>query len=154
MIPTHLFILYDYQNQKKVYIISQMKKSVGDPKNHQYPSYVGMLAMREAVAEWYRNRFKVELNPETEVITLIGSKEGIAHIPLAFIDSGDYGLVPDPGYPVYKTAVLFAGGTPHLLPLLKENHYLPDLDQVPKEISQKSKLFFFNYPLTDPCISP
>ncbi|MCD6353596.1 MAG: LL-diaminopimelate aminotransferase [Proteobacteria bacterium] len=127
-------------------IISQMKKSIEDPKNHAYPSYIGMPEMRQAVAKWYQNRFKVKLDPETEVIILIGSKEGIAHLPLAFIDNGDYGLVPDPGYPVYKTSILFAGGIPHFLPLLKENHYLPDLDKVPQAIRNKSKLLFLNYP--------
>lgn len=127
-------------------IIAHMKQSLEVPQNHRYPSYVGMFALREAVAEWYQHRFQVKLDPEKEVLILIGSKEGIAHIPLAFIDSGDYGLVPDPGYPVYKTSILFAGGTPHFLPLLKENHYLPDLNQVPREIARKAKLIFLNYP--------
>jgi len=127
-------------------IISQMKKSIDDPKNHTYPSYVGMIEMRQAVAKWYQNRFNVNLNPETEVIILIGSKEGIAHLPLAFIDSGDYGLVPDPGYPVYKTSIQFAGGTPHFLPLLRENCYLPELDKISQTILEKSKLLFLNYP--------
>jgi len=127
-------------------IISQMSQSIQNPKTHRYPSYAGMLAMRQAAAEWFLHRFKVELDPEGEVITLIGSKEGIAHIPLAFIDSGDYGLVPDPGYPVYKTAILFAGGTPHLLPLLPQNRFLPDLGTIPQEIAHKAKLVFFNYP--------
>ena len=127
-------------------IISKMKKSLDNPENHRYPSYIGMSALRQAIAQWYLHRFNVKINPETEVIILIGSKEGIAHIPLAFINDGHYGLVPDPGYPVYKTAVLFAGGTPHLLPLLEENCFLPDLDQIPKKIAQKSRLFFLNYP--------
>jgi len=127
-------------------IVSQMNQSIQDPKTHRYPSYVGMLSMRQAAAEWFLHRFNVELNPASEVIILIGSKEGIAHIPLAFIDNGDYGLVPDPGYPVYKTAILFAGGTPHLLPLLQENRFLPDLGKIPQEIARKAKLLFFNYP--------
>ena len=127
-------------------IIEQMKKSLANAKNHRYPPYAGILPLRQAVAEWYGDRFQVKLNPETEVLILIGSKEGIAHIPLAFIDSGDYGLVPDPGYPVYKTSILFAGGTPHIMPLLKKNHFIPDLDQIPKKIAQKSKLIFLNYP--------
>ena len=127
-------------------IVLQLKKSAEDPKNHRYPSYVGMLSLREAVAEWYLNRFHVKLDPEKEIIILIGSKEGIAHIPLAFIDIGDYGLVPDPGYPVYKTSILFAGGTPYFLPLLKENQYLPDLSQIPDEVARRSKLLFLNYP--------
>lgn len=127
-------------------IVAQMNQSIQDPKTHRYPSYFGMLSMRRAAAEWFLRRFNAELNPENEVIILIGSKEGIAHIPLAFINNGDYGLVPDPGYPVYKTAILFAGGTPHLLPLLQKNGFLPDLDKVPQEIARKAKLLFFNYP--------
>jgi len=127
-------------------IVFQMSQSIQNPKTHRYPSYVGMLAMRQAAAEWYLHRFNVELNPESEVIILIGSKEGIAHIPLAFIDNGDYGLVPDPGYPVYKTAIRFAGGTPHLLPLRQENRFLPELSKIPQAIAQKAKLLFFNYP--------
>ena len=127
-------------------IIKEMKKSLGNPTNHRYPPYAGMLSLRQAIADWYRDRFQVKLNPETEVLILIGSKEGIAHIPLAFIDSGDYGLVPDPGYPVYKTSILFAGGTPQIMPLLKKDHFIPDLSQIPEEIAKKSKLIFLNYP--------
>jgi len=127
-------------------IIAQMNQSVQAPKTHRYPSYAGMLSMRQAAAEWCLHRFNVELNPENEIIILIGSKEGIAHIPLAFINNGDYGLVPDPGYPVYKTAILFAGGTPHLLPLLQENRFLPDLGKISQEIARKAKLLFLNYP--------
>ena len=127
-------------------IISQMKEAVGEAKNHRYPPYAGILPLREAVAEWYWKRFQVKLNPETEVLILIGSKEGIAHLPLAFIDEGDYGLVPDPGYPVYKTSILFAGGIPYLMPLRKENNFLPDLSQIPQDIAQKTKLMFLNYP--------
>ncbi|MBN2468630.1 MAG: LL-diaminopimelate aminotransferase [Deltaproteobacteria bacterium] len=127
-------------------IVAHMEKAIHNPKNHRYPSYAGMRELRLAVAQWYRDRFTVALDPETEVIILIGSKEGIAHLPLAFIDPGDIGLVPDPGYPVYKTSILFAGGTPHLLPLIKENQYLPDLELVPNDVLQKSKLLFLNYP--------
>jgi LL-diaminopimelate aminotransferase len=127
-------------------ILEEMKKSLENPKNHRYPPYAGMLSLRQAIADWYRDRFQVKLNPETEVLILLGSKEGIAHIPLAFIDSGDYGLVPDPGYPVYKTSILFAGGTPYIMPLLKKNCFIPELNQIPQEIAKKSKLIFLNYP--------
>ena len=127
-------------------IIRQMNQSLENAKNHRYPPYAGILPLRQAVAEWYWNRFQVKLNPETEVLILIGSKEGIAHIPLAFIDSSDYGLVPDPGYPVYNTSILFAGGIPYIMPLLKENHFIPDFRQIPNEIAQKAKLMFLNYP--------
>jgi LL-diaminopimelate aminotransferase len=127
-------------------IVVAMKAALENPEHHRYPSYVGMLSLREAIAAWYLQRFQVELDPKTEVIILIGSKEGIAHIPLAFIDPGDYGLVPDPGYPVYRTSVLFAGGTPYSLPLTKENHYLPELEKIPETIARQAKLLFLNYP--------
>src|SRR4030067_1029601 len=102
-------------------IIERLKKTAEDPKNHRYPSYEGMIEFRTAVAQWYERRFRVRIDPETEVFSLIGSKEGIAHIPLAFVDPGDYVLVPSPGYPVFRVSTLFAGGTPYFLPLKKEN---------------------------------
>jgi LL-diaminopimelate aminotransferase len=105
-----------------------------------------MLAFRQAVAHWYEKRFDVSLDPRAEVLTLIGSKEGIAHIPLAFVDEGDHVLVPNPGYPVYRVATLFAGGTPYFMPLLRENRFLPDLSKIPTEIAERAKLIFINYP--------
>ncbi len=127
-------------------IVETMRGSIGDPSTHRYPSYRGMPEFREAVAQWYRRRFDVDLDPTSEVLTLIGSKEGIAHIPLAFIDPGDVGLVPSPGYPVYQVATLFAGGVPYFLPLLKENAFLPQFSTIPPDICQKAKLLFINYP--------
>jgi len=105
-----------------------------------------MMEFREAAARWYRQRFGVSLDPATEVIALIGSKEGIAHIPLAFINPGDIVLVPDPGYPVYNTATLFAGGQPHFMPLLKQNNFLPDFSAIPAEVLRQAKLMYLNYP--------
>jgi LL-diaminopimelate aminotransferase len=105
-----------------------------------------MLEFRTAVARWYERRFGVKLDPKTEVLPLIGSKEGIAHIPLAFVNPGDYVLVPTPGYPVYRVSTLFAGGTPYFLPLRKENGFLPNLSDIPKEVAEKAKLLFINYP--------
>ncbi len=127
-------------------IIDQLKKASEDPKNHRYPSYEGMIEFRRAVAQWFEKRFHLTFDPETEILTLIGSKEGIAHIPLAFVNPGDYVLVPSPGYPVYRVATLFAGGTPYFLPLLKENGFLPKLSNIPKEVAEKTKLLFLNYP--------
>ncbi len=127
-------------------IIDALNKAAQDPSNHRYPSYEGMLSFREAAASWYKERFGVIVDPKTEVVTLIGSKEGIAHTPLAFIDPGDVVLVPDPGYPVYTVATSFAGGLSHLMPLLKENDFLPDLDAIPEGIRKKAKLMFINYP--------
>jgi LL-diaminopimelate aminotransferase len=127
-------------------IIDRLADAARDAENHRYPSYEGMLDFRQSVAHWYERRFHVSLDPRTEVLTLIGSKEGIAHIPLAFVDQGDYVLVPDPGYPVYRVATLFAGGTPHFMPLLRENQFLPDLSEIPTGIAEKAKLMFINYP--------
>lgn len=128
------------------HIIRELEKAANDPANHQYPSYTGMDAFNKAVAGWYEKRFKVDLDPSKEVVTLIGSKEGIAHIPLAFINPGDMALVPNPGYPVYEIGVKFAGGDVCFMNLFKENDYLPDLDAVPEEVAQKTKLMFINYP--------
>ncbi|MCJ7782287.1 MAG: LL-diaminopimelate aminotransferase [Desulfobacterales bacterium] len=127
-------------------IIEQLKKSSEDPKNHRYPSYEGMIEFRTAVAQWFEKRFGVKFNPQAEVLALIGSKEGIAHIPLAFVNPGDYVLVQSPGYPVYRVSTLFAGGIPYFLPLRKENGFLPTLSEIPESIAQKAKLLFINYP--------
>lgn len=128
------------------HIVERMKRVVGNPVHHRYPSYEGMLSFRQAVADWYKRRFNVSLNPETEVLSLIGSKEGIGHIPLAFINAGDVVLVPLPGYPVYPVATLFAGGKSHIMPLIKKNNFLPDLKSIPANILKKAKLMFINYP--------
>ena len=127
-------------------IIERLKKASEDPRNHHYPSYEGMIQFRQAAANWFERRFGITFDPKTEVLTLIGSKEGIAHIPLAFVNPGDYVLVPSPGYPVYRVATLLAGGTPYFLPLLKENGFLPKLSEIPKEVAERSKLLFINYP--------
>jgi LL-diaminopimelate aminotransferase len=128
------------------HIVEKIKKAVENPVHHRYPSYEGMLSFRQAIADWYKKRFKVSLNPETEVLSLIGSKEGIGHIPLAFINPGDIALVPSPGYPVYPIATLFAGGRSYIMPLVKENNFLPDLEVIPASILKKSRLMFINYP--------
>jgi len=127
-------------------IIEKIRKSVKDPKTHDYPPYAGTAEFRQAVALWYKKRFSVDLNPDKEVMALIGSKEGIAHIFLAFIDPGDFSLIPDPAYPVYKTGTLFANGFPYIMPLLEENNFLPDLEEIDEEIAQRAKLMFINYP--------
>lgn len=128
------------------HIVEALKRAAEDPQNHRYPSYEGMLSFRTAVADWYKERFGVELDPKTEVVALIGSKEGIAHTPLAFLDPGDIGLYTDPGYPVYPTSISFAGGVPYAVPLLKENGFLPDLGAIPEDIRKKAKIMFVNYP--------
>jgi len=127
-------------------IIEKLRESVNDPKTHNYPPYEGTKEFRRAVALWYKNRFGVNLDPDEEVMALIGSKEGIAHIFLAFIDPGDFSLIPDPGYPVYKTGTLLANGFPYIMPLLEENNFLPNLEEIDEEIAQRAKLMFINYP--------
>ena len=128
------------------HIVREGKAAVAEPANHQYPSYTGKLSFRTAVAQWYRERFGVSLEPATEVLTLIGSKEGIGHVPFAFVNPGDVVLVPNPGYPVYSAATILAGGEPFMLPLLRKNDFLPDLDAIPNEVLQRAKLLFLNYP--------
>ncbi|MBA3060490.1 MAG: LL-diaminopimelate aminotransferase, partial [Nitrospirae bacterium] len=128
------------------HIFNAMKKAVENPAHHRYPSYEGMLSYRDAVAGWYKKRFNVSLDPKTEVLSLIGSKEGIGHIPLAFINPGDVVLVPSPGYPVYPVGTLFAGGESHIMPLREANGFLPDFKIIPKDILKKARLMFINYP--------
>jgi LL-diaminopimelate aminotransferase len=128
------------------HILHRLNEAALDPKNHRYPSYSGMNDFRKVVASWYQRRFGAALDPEKEVVTLIGSKEGIAHFPLAFINPGDLALVSSPGYPVYHIGTLFAGGQSYFLPLLKENRFLPDLSKIPGEVAGQAKILFLNYP--------
>ena len=128
------------------HIIERLQEAAEDPSTHQYPSYSGMNNFRISVAGWYQRRFGVELDPLREVLTLIGSKEGIAHFPLAFINPGDLALVPTPAYPVYQAAMLFAGGESYFMPLVRENNFLPDLSAIPPDTARRAKLMFLNYP--------
>jgi LL-diaminopimelate aminotransferase len=128
------------------HIIDALKNAADKPEYHRYPSYEGMLLFREAVAGWYYKRFNVDLDVNAEVISLIGSKEGIGHIPLAFINPGDVVLVPSPGYPVYPVGTVFAEGEPYLMPLREENDFLPDLSVIPDSVCKRAKLMFLNYP--------
>ncbi|MCA9470645.1 MAG: LL-diaminopimelate aminotransferase [Nitrospira sp.] len=127
-------------------IIERLKQAAEDPKHHQYPSYDGMISFRTAVAGWYKQRFGVNADPKSEIVTLIGSKEGIGHVPMAFINPGDVVLIPSPGYPVYPVATSFAGGIAHIMPLVKQNGFLPDLDAIPKDVARKAKMMFLNSP--------
>ncbi len=127
-------------------IITRLYQAAKDPQNHHYPPYEGLLSFRKAISEWYERRFGVKLNPEEEILTLIGSKEGIAHISLALINPGDLALVPDPAYPVYRAGVIFAGGMPFSMPLLEKNHFLPSLEEIDEEVSRRAKVLFINYP--------
>lgn len=128
------------------HIIDRLKRASENPANHQYPSYEGMLSFRQAAADWCKSRFGIDLDPGSEVVSMIGSKEGIAHAPLAFVNPGEVVLCPDPAYPVYNIGTLFAGGEPYILPLLEENGFLPDLDAIPPDILRRARLLFLNYP--------
>jgi len=128
------------------HIIEALQKAAADPANHRYPSYSGMHDFNAAVAKWYQQRFNVDLDAKNEVVTLIGSKEGLAHVPLAFINLGDTALVASPAYPVYNIGTQFAGGEPYFMDLLKANQFLPDLEAIPAEVAKKAKMMFINYP--------
>ena len=126
------------------HVIEAVKAAAEDPATHRYPSYTGMPEFRQAVAEWYLKRFDAELDPDAEVQPLIGSKEGLAHLSLAFIDPGDEALVPDPGYPIFGVGTMLAGGTPVSLPLEAERGWLPDFAHAP--LSGATKVLWLNYP--------
>jgi LL-diaminopimelate aminotransferase len=128
------------------HVVQAMQQAVQDPSAHRYPPYAGTEGFRRAVAEWYERRFGVRLDPHREVLALIGSKEGIAHLPWALLDPQDVALVPDPGYPVYRVATLLADGEPYPLPLRPERGFLPDWTAVPSEVARRAKLLFLNYP--------
>lgn len=128
------------------HIVEALVEAARDPANQGYPETDGLPEYRRAVAGWYERRFGVSLDPDREVVPLIGSKEGIAHLPLCFVDPGDVALVPDPGYPVYPVSVQLAGGTNYALPLREENGFLVDFDAVPDDVAGRAKLLWLNYP--------
>ncbi len=126
------------------HVVEAMREAVADPSTHRYPSYWGSIEYRTAVAAFYGRRFGVELDPETEVMALIGSKEGIGHIALAYVDPGDESLVADPGYPVYGVSARLAGGVPISLPLRAEDGFLPDFGAAP--VGERTRTMWLNYP--------
>src|SRR5213593_4339310 len=128
------------------HIVARLREAAGDPANHRYPDYEGLLTFRQAAAAWMRSRYGVGVDPATEVVSLIGSKEGIANMAVAFVDPGDVVLVPDPGYPVYHVGAAFNGGQTYRLPLRRENAFLPDLAAVPAGVARAAKLLWLNYP--------
>ncbi len=127
-------------------VIGKLREASGDLPNHRYPESEGLPEFRKATADWYQRRFGVSLDSETEVISLIGAKEGIGHAALCFIEPGDIALVPDPGYPVYSVGTWFAGGECHWMPLKEENGWLPDLEAIPEDAARRAKLIWLNYP--------
>jgi LL-diaminopimelate aminotransferase len=127
-------------------VIEALQRAAASPETHQYPSNRGIGAFRGAVAGFYGDRFGVEIDPETEVIPVLGGKEGVAHVALACLDPGDVCLSPDPGYPPYTSGPVFAGAEVHYLPLAEENAFMPDLASIPEDVVARSNLLFFNYP--------
>ncbi|MDO9036559.1 MAG: LL-diaminopimelate aminotransferase [Methanoregula sp.] len=128
------------------HIVTSLCEAAKNSENHHYPSYVGMPAYRNAVADWYKQRFGVTLDAGKEVVALMGSKDGIAHIAEAFVNPGDYVLAPSPGYPVYRTGTLFAEGRVHEMPLLRENNFVPVLSDIPTDVAKRAKIIYINYP--------
>ncbi len=128
------------------HIIDRLCEAARDPANHRYPETDSLPQLRRAVAEWYERRFGLSFDPNKEVLPLIGSKEGIGHIAFCFIGNGDVALVPDPGYPVYSVSTMLADGEPYYLPLKEGNNWLPDLDAIPKNVLEKARLLWINYP--------
>ncbi|MCM8822202.1 MAG: LL-diaminopimelate aminotransferase [Candidatus Omnitrophica bacterium] len=127
-------------------IVEAMRKAVKDPSVHRYPFGKGRSDFRKAIADYYRKYSDVDLDYEKEICVLIGSKEGIAHFPFAFVNPGDITLVPEPGYPVYQIGTILAGGIPYFMPLKEENNFLPDLGKIPSEILDRAKIMYLNYP--------
>src|SRR6478736_5238453 len=128
------------------HIVQSLQAAAAEPRYHRYPSYEGMQAFREAAVAWYDRRFGVKLDAGKECCALIGSKEGIAHFPVAFVNPGDLVLVPDPGYPVYATWTRFVGGEVYSMPLRRENGFLPDLKAIPADVAKRAKMMWINYP--------
>ncbi|HET6947120.1 MAG TPA: LL-diaminopimelate aminotransferase [bacterium] len=128
------------------HIIDALMEGATDVRSHRYPPYGGTIEYKRAVADWYRRRFGVTLEPSTDVLALIGSKEGLAHLPWAMLNPGDVALVPDPGYPVYRSATIMAEGVPYAVPLRAERGFLPDLGSISTDALKKAKLMFLNYP--------
>ncbi len=127
-------------------IVHVLQEAAADPSNHRYASYFGLVELRQAIADWYGDRSGVTLDPSTEILPTLGSKDGIAHVPLALVDPGEVVLVPDPGYTVYVTGALMAGAEPYIMPLTLENNWLPDLDAIPEDVAQRARLMWLNYP--------
>lgn len=128
------------------FVIDALARSAADPAHHGYAGYLGTPRLRQAMVDYYRTRFEVALDASSEVLPLIGSKEGIAHMALAWLDPGDLALVPDPGYPTYRMSALMAGAEVYDVPLLAEHGWLPDLEAIPADIARRARLLWLNYP--------
>jgi LL-diaminopimelate aminotransferase len=140
------FAIGDPDIPTPTHILNRLHEASQDPPNHRYPESEGLPELRRTIAEWYEGRFGVTLDPDKEVLPLIGAKEGIGHAALCFIDPGDVALIPDPGYPVYSVGTMFAGGECHWMPLVEGNEWLPDLKAIPTGVAGKAKAMWINYP--------
>jgi LL-diaminopimelate aminotransferase len=128
------------------HVIERLCREAQEPANHRYPESAGLPELKQAIAQWYRKRFDISLDPEKEILPLIGSKEGIAHIALCIINPGDTALVPDPGYPVYSFGTSLAGGRSYYLALEEKNHFLPELNKIPQDVLKNARVLWINYP--------
>ncbi len=128
------------------HIVNAAREALPHVENQRYASYFGMPALRQAVAGWYQRRFNVDLDPDSEILPTLGSKDGISHLPFALVNPGDIVLVPSPGYPVYLTGTVMADGEPYILPLKAENGWLPDLESVPAAVAERARILWLNYP--------
>ncbi|MBI1375383.1 MAG: aminotransferase class I/II-fold pyridoxal phosphate-dependent enzyme [Phycisphaera sp.] len=165
-LPPYLFIEIDKKKRAKIasgadvinlgvgdpdrptpkFIIDKMAEAIYDPKNHRYPFDEGVPAFKKSAAAFFKARFGVELDSDNQILTTIGSKDAVAHLPLAVVNPDDIVLVPKPGYPVYYSGAIFAGGRPFVLDLTEANGWLPDLDAIPSDVAAQAKLMWINYP--------
>ncbi len=136
----------DPEQPTYAYIRERMRRAIDDPANHRYPLGGGSPAFRRAIAAFFERRYGVSLSPEREILALLGSKEGLGHLTLAVVNPGETVLIPDPGYPVYHSSTLFAGGTPHAMPLTESRAWLPELESIPASVARAAKLMYLNYP--------
>ena len=128
------------------FVIEALARAARDPATHQYAFDNGDPGLRESIAKWFERRYGVKLDPDAEIYPTIGSKEAIGHLPLAFVNPGDVVLIPEPGYPPYRSGTIFCGGEPFTLPLLEENGFLPDLKSVPADVRRRAKVLWLNFP--------
>lgn len=127
-------------------VVERLCEAAQNPKNHRYPGYRGLTELHEAIADWFERRFGVRLTPGRDILPLLGSKEGLAYAASSVLNPGDISLIPDPYYTVYVTGSTSVGAQPYLLPLLESNNYLPDLDSIPREVLEKARVLWLNYP--------
>jgi LL-diaminopimelate aminotransferase len=140
------FAIGDPDIPTPAHIIEGLCRAAQDPVNHRYPESEGLPELRQAIADWYQKRFNVTLDAATEVLPLIGAKEGIGHLAFCLIDPGDIALVPDPGYPVYAIGTELAGGRPYYLSLKESNGFLPNLNGIRDDILKNARVLWLNYP--------